>query len=132
MKQPNWTTLLLGESPSRIKIILVLAGGTTLALFTGLLSTPFHLRYLFGAVFAFDIGAGWVSKLFPSTAASWRKAAPWARIVFVILHVTLYPLAVFFLLSGSLAMPYLLAILFLKVGAFCWHVFLRDNEHNNR
>jgi hypothetical protein len=121
----HWTALLIGEAPSLGKIILVLLGGIACGLLSLIFSIPFELRYLFGSILAFDIGAGLVSNLFSSTAKEWRKRPLWMRWLFVIAHLTVYPLGVYWLFVGSPVWPFLLGLLLVKVGAFAWNDILR-------
>jgi hypothetical protein len=121
----HWTALLIGEAPLRGKIILVLSGGIACGLLSLVFSVPFELRYLIGSILAFDIGAGLLSNLDPSTAKEWRKRPLWVRWLFVIAHLTVYPLSVYWLFAGSPVWPFLLGLLLVKVGAFAWNDILR-------
>lgn len=114
--------LLIGDQPRPLNIALMLLMGAILAFFTFHRLGASHWMYWGVIGLAFDIGAGLVSNATQSTNQAWRQQPVRRQKSFVVLHLTLYPLAVV-VLSGNMEVSLLLVgCLLVKVGLFVYRV----------
>lgn len=110
--------LLVGDRPRPLNIALMLLMGAMLAFFTFCLLGVGHWMHWMVLGLAFDIGAGLISNATQSTNQAWREQPVHRQKSFVLLHLTLYPLAVVFLSRDLWVSLLLLGFLLVKVGFF--------------
>ncbi|MHC1735653.1 MAG: hypothetical protein AB9921_08325 [Erysipelotrichaceae bacterium] len=110
-------SLLLGENQDIRMMILMLLPPTFFMVFI-LLTYPIDFKTAVTAILAFDIFAGLLSNLQEKTHQAWIKQSKTNLVTFVVLHLTLYPLAVV-LFQVSLPLMFLmLAMLLTKTLGF--------------
>lgn len=111
-------TWFVGENPQRRTILLATAVGTSLAVSVLVIdSSPWWIRII-AALLAWDVGAGLISNLSQSTHDQWASATRTAQIAFVALHLTLYPLALLFLIQNRPLAWVMIALLVVKTVFF--------------
>lgn len=110
--------LLFGASPRRITLLLALISGITLGLFALLLQNSLQWNSIVTAILAVDIGAGLVSNASTSTNEAWKAQSHARQWVFVVFHLTIYPLAILLLSSSNVVTVTLITVLLIKTGLF--------------
>jgi hypothetical protein len=111
-------TWFVGEKPQRRTILLAIVLGTSLAVSVLVIdSSPWWIRII-AALLAWDVGAGLVSNLSQSTHDQWASATRAAQIAFLTVHLTLYPLALLFLIQNRPLAWVMVALLVVKTAFF--------------
>lgn len=109
---------LVGDTPRPRTLVGAacagLALGVSAVVFT---DTLFWLRVFLFAL-AFDIGAGWVSNLSHSTRSFWNKQSRALRVSYIVVHLVVYPAALWVLADPVWVWGLLVVALLGKVGAF--------------
>lgn len=113
-------TLWIGDRPQPLDVGAMMVAGLALAGVV-LVFTPMpDWRTFVLALLAWDIGAGMVSNATRATREAWRNAASrYDRISFIVSHLTVYPVVLFWLADGEIALALLVcAFLIAKVMLF--------------
>ena len=109
--------LLLGENQDRRMMVLMMLPPVFFVVFI-LLTYPMVWQTIVTAILAFDIFAGLLSNLQEKTHQAWKKQPKANLVAFVVLNLTIYPLAVV-LFQVSLPLMFLmLAMLLTKTLGF--------------
>ena len=109
---------LLGASPTTATVRLAAALGGLLAVVAGLTAPIEGLRLFIVMAFSFDLAAGLISNLSQSTQDFWRSQSFFLKGAYVIVHLTLYPIALIALVGVSVTLWILLVTLTAKIFAF--------------
>ena len=109
--------LLFGENQNFLIIALMLIPSISFFVFI-LWVFPFSLNTFLTAIFALDILAGLMSNLQPQTNQAWKKQSNLFRQMFVIFHLTIYPLLVVLFQVSVPLMVLILVMLLTKTTAF--------------
>lgn len=114
------TSLWVGEQPQALDLGAMALAGFALAGVTLALAPAIDWCLLVLAVLAWDIGAGLVSNATAATREAWRRHASKSdRYGFMISHLTVYPIVLYWLASGDLVLTGLVcAFLLAKVILF--------------
>jgi nitrate reductase NapE component len=109
--------LLAGEHQDGRIIFIILVSSIA---FSGYILWMFSLTLnaIFTAILAFDIMAGLFSNLQPQTNQAWKKQPLLSRQIFIIFHLTLYPLLVVLFQLSLPLMVLMLVLLITKTTAF--------------
>ncbi len=114
--------LLVGADQNIQVILLMLVPSFAFFVFI-LLSYPITIATTITALLGFDILAGLLSNLQPKTNQAWKKRPRIFRTLFVVMHLTLYPL---FIILFQVSIPLLimmLVMLLTKTMAFVFGSF---------
>jgi hypothetical protein len=109
---------LVGESPSNITIAFAGAGGLILGIVVVVTNGVVWWANVILFALAFDLAAGFISNLSHSTKSFWSSQSVFLRASYVFAHVTVYPLAVWALVSSSALGGLLTLVLAAKILAF--------------
>lgn len=114
------TAYLLGEKPHPVTIVAALIVALAMAAIVLVRIDQWDWQSVLLIILAADIGAGLVSNATEATRARWRGAEnARLRTAFLVVHLTLYPAALFFLTRGdTLLFGILATILLAKVMVF--------------
>jgi uncharacterized membrane protein YbaN (DUF454 family) len=109
--------LLLGENQDVRMMILMLITPSFFVIFI-LMSFPFEWQTIVTAILAFDIFAGLLSNFQEKTHHAWKKKPKANLVAFVVVHLTLYPLAVYIVQVSVPLMMLMMAMLLTKTLGF--------------
>ncbi|MBU6333960.1 MAG: hypothetical protein KGS47_06105 [Chloroflexi bacterium] len=109
---------ILGETPTPRTVVAAGVLGAGVAVAVVLASPGVWWMRLILLFLAFDLAAGLVSNLSASTRAFWRARPRGWRWAFIVLHASVYPLAIWSLAGTGAIMWILLAVLLAKIAAF--------------
>lgn len=109
--------LLYGKNPDPRTVILMSLWPAAFVVYL-FLTYPFEWKLVATAFLAFDILAGLLSNSTEGTHEAWRELPKKALVVFVIFHLTLYPLLVVLFSVDTPLMMFLLATLVVKTAFF--------------
>lgn len=116
----SFTDYILGEKPHPGTMASALLAGLAMAMVVAMRADEWDWQTILLMLLAADIGAGLVSNATEATRARWRaRTGPGPRIAFLVVHLTLYPAALFLLARGDLALfAFLATVLAAKIIAF--------------
>ena len=109
--------LLVGEEQDISTVLIILSPALFFSLFI-LFSYEIDFRTILTAVLAFDIFSGLLSNMQAKTHQAWRRISKSYHILFVVFHLTIYPLAVVLLTLSIPLTIMMLAMLVSKTAAF--------------
>ena len=114
------TNLLTGDRPNWLNIAAMVAVGLSLAVLVLTEMPHFDWRSVLLALLAADIGAGLISNATEATRKAWREGAgKRGRAVFLLVHLTVYPAALFWLAGAKVMLAVILTgILAAKILMF--------------
>ena len=109
--------LLFGKNQDKRVVLLILVSSFS---FSGyiLWLYPLTLYTVLTAILALDIFAGLMSNLQPQTNQAWKKQRSSSRLLFVIIHLTIYPLLIVLFQVSLPLMTLMLVLLLTKTTAF--------------
>ena len=109
--------LLFGKNQDNRVVLLILVSSFS---FSGyiLWLYPLTLYTVLTAILALDIFAGLMSNLQPQTNQAWKKQRSSSRLLFVIIHLTIYPLLIVLFQVSLPLMTLMLVLLLTKTTAF--------------
>jgi hypothetical protein len=110
-------SLLVGENQDIRIVIMILTPPAFFSLFV-LLSYSMDYRTILTSVLAFDIFAGLLSNSQEKTHLAWGRVSKSYHKLFVVIHLTLYPLMVILFNVSIPLMILMLAMLLAKTAAF--------------
>ena len=110
--------LVFGPNPDWQRVLLVLLTGLVFGIYTFWIQESGVFLRILGALVAADIGAGLVSNARGKAPKEWKNLGPLFPWIFVVLHLTVYPVVVILLISQSALRALLLGLLAMKVGFF--------------
>lgn len=112
------TAWLVGITPTKRTLVVAGVAGLALAGVVTLATSQLGWGHIVLLLLAFDIGAGWVSNLSQSTRSFWKTRSRALQVSYVILHLALYPVALWVLADSVWVWGFLFMALLGKVGAF--------------
>lgn len=109
---------LVGDAPRPRTLVGAACAGLALGLVAFFFTDMSTWQRVVLFTLAFDIGAGWVSNLSESTRSFWRKRSRGLQVSYIVVHLAVYPLALWLLTDSLLVWGILGMALLGKVGAF--------------
>jgi hypothetical protein len=123
--------LLVGASPRKADIVLAIMLGLLLATLSWIMQDSMTWQAIITALLGLDIGAGLISNATSSTNQAWREQSKQRQWLFVVFHVTVYPVAVVFLSQSTIVSLMLVGFLLIKTGLFYSRVILPEPRQSN-
>jgi hypothetical protein len=123
--------LLVGASPRKADIVLAIMLGLLLATLSWIIQDSMTWQAIITALLGLDIGAGLISNATSSTNQAWREQSKQRQWLFVVFHVTVYPVAVVFLSQSPIVSLMLVGFLLIKTGLFYSRVILSAPRKSN-
>ena len=114
---PVWAWLV-GRHPKKSTLAIAGAGGLLLGIFAVATNDVVWWANVILFALAFDLAAGFVSNLSHSTRSFWSSQSFYLRATYVVAHLSVYPLAIWILVSSGVLGGFLLLVLVAKVLAF--------------
>ena len=114
---PVWAWLL-GRHPKKSTLAIAGAGGLLLGIFAVATNDVVWWANVILFALAFDLAAGFVSNLSHSTRSFWSSQSFYLRATYVVAHLSVYPLAIWILVSSSVLGGLLTLVLAAKILAF--------------
>jgi len=114
---PVWAWLV-GRHPKRSTLAIAGVGGLLLGIVAVATNDVVWLANVILFALAFDLAAGFVSNLSHSTRSFWSSQSFFLRATYVVAHLSVYPLAIWILVSSGVLGGFLLLVLVAKVLAF--------------
>ena len=114
---PVWAWLV-GRHPKKRTLAIAGAGGLLLGIVTFATSDVVWWANVILFALAFDLAAGFVSNLSHSTRSFWSSQSFFLRATYVVAHLSVYPLAIWILVSSSVVGGLLALVLAAKILAF--------------
>lgn len=110
-------SLLLGENQDLRVTVFMLIPPAFFAMYI-VMTFPLDFKTIITALLALDIFAGLLSNLQEKTHQAWKKQPKSSLIAFVLVHLTLYPLAVVLVQVSFPLMMLMMAMLITKTLGF--------------
>ena len=114
---PVWAWLV-GRHPKKSTLAIAGAGGLLLGIFAVATNDVVWWANVILFALAFDLAAGFVSNLSHSTRSFWSSRSFFLRATYVFAHLSVYPLAIWILVSSSVLGGLLALVLAAKILAF--------------
>ena len=114
---PIWVWLV-GRHPKRITLAITGVGGLLLGIVAVATNDVVWWANVILFALAFDLAAGFVSNLSHSTRSFWSSRSFFLRATYVFAHLSVYPLAIWILVSSSVVGGLLALVLAAKILAF--------------
>jgi len=114
---PVWAWLV-GRHPKRITLAIAGVGGLLLGIVAVATNDVVWWAKVILFALAFDLAAGFVSNLSHSTRSFWSSQSFYLRATYVVAHLSVYPLAIWILVSSSVLGGLLTLVLAAKILAF--------------
>jgi len=114
---PVWAWLV-GRHPKKSTLAIAGAGGLLLGIFAVATNDVVWWANVILFALAFDLAAGFVSNLSHSTRSFWSSQSFYLRATYVVAHLSVYPLAIWILVSSSVLVLLLALVLAAKILAF--------------
>ena len=114
---PVWAWLV-GRHPKKRTLAIAAAGGLLLGIVAVATNDVVWWANVILFALAFDLAAGFVSNLSHSTRSFWSSRSFFLRAAYVVAHLSVYPLAIWILVSSGVLGGFLLLVLVAKVLAF--------------
>jgi hypothetical protein len=108
----------LGRHPKKSTLAIAGAGGLLLGIFAVATNDVVWWANVILFALAFDLAAGFVSNLSHSTRSFWSSQSFYLRATYVVAHLSVYPLAIWILVSSSVLGGLLTLVLAAKILAF--------------
>ena len=109
---------LVGDAPRPRTLVGAACAGLALGLVAFFFTDTSTWQRVVLFALAFDIGAGWVSNLSESTRSFWKKRSRALQVSYIVIHLGLYPVALWVLTDSVWVWGLLLIALLGKLGAF--------------
>ena len=109
---------LVGRHPKRITLAIAGVGGLLLGIVAVATNDVVWWAKVILFALAFDLAAGFVSNLSHSTRSFWSSQSFFLRATYVVAHLSIYPLAIWILVSSSVVGGLLALVLAAKILAF--------------
>jgi len=114
---PVWAWLV-GRHPKKRTLAIAGAGGLLLGIVAVAANDVVWWANVILFALAFDLAAGFVSNLSHSTRSFWSSQSFFLRATYVVAHLSVYPLAIWILVSSSVVGGLLALVLAAKILAF--------------
>ena len=114
---PVWAWLV-GRHPKRSTLAIAGVGGLLLGIVAVATNDVVWWANVILFALAFDLAAGFVSNLSHSTRSFWSSRSFFLRATYVVAHLSVYPLAIWILVSSSVLGGLLILVLAAKILAF--------------
>ncbi len=114
---PVWAWLV-GRHPKKRTLAIAGAGGLLLGIVAVVTNDVVWWANVILFALAFDLAAGFVSNLSHSTRSFWSSQSFFLRATYVVAHLSVYPLAIWILVSSSVVGGLLALVLAAKILAF--------------
>ena len=114
---PVWAWLV-GRHPKKRTLAIAGAGGLLLGIVAVATNGVVWWANVILFALAFDLAAGFVSNLSHSTRSFWSSQSFYLRATYVVAHLSVYPLAIWILVSSSVLVLLLALVLAAKILAF--------------
>ena len=114
---PVWAWLV-GRHPKKSTLVVSGVGGLLLGIFAVATNVVVWWANVILFALAFDLAAGFVSNLSHSTRSFWSSRSFYLRATYVVAHLSVYPLAIWILVSSSVLGGLLTLVLAAKILAF--------------
>lgn len=114
---PVWAWLV-GRHPKKRTLVIAGVGGLLLGIVAVATNDVVWWANVILFALAFDLAAGFVSNLSKSTRSFWSSRSFFLRASYVLAHLSVYPMAIWLLVSSDLLNGLLTAILGAKILAF--------------
>lgn len=114
---PVWAWLV-GRHPKKRTLAIAGAGGLLLGIVAVATNDVVWWANVILFALAFDLAAGFVSNLSHSTRSFWSSQPFYLRATYVVAHLSVYPLAIWILVSSSVVGGLLALVLAAKILAF--------------
>ena len=114
---PGWAWLV-GRHPKKRTLAIAGAGGLLLGIVAVATNDVVWWANVILFALAFDLAAGFVSNLSHSTRSFWSSQSSFLRATYVVAHLSVYPLAIWILVSSSVVGGLLALVLAAKILAF--------------
>ncbi len=121
---PVWAWLV-GRHPKKRTLAIAGAGGLLLGIVAVATNDVVWWANVILFALAFDLAAGFVSNLSHSTRSFWSSQSFYLRATYVVAHISVYPLAIWILVSSSVLGGLLTLVLAVKILAFVSNGFRR-------
>jgi len=105
--------------------------GLLLATLSWIIQDSMTWQAIITALLGLDIGAGLISNATSSTNQAWREQSKQRQWLFVVFHVTVYPVAVVSLSQSPIVSLMLVGFLLIKTGLFYSRVILPAPRQSN-
>ena len=121
---PFWAWLV-GKQPKRSTLAIAGVGGLLLGIVAVAANDVVWWANVILFALAFDLAAGFVSNLSHSTRTFWSSRSFFLRVTYVVAHLSVYPLAIWILVSSNVLGGLLALVLAAKILAFVSNGFRR-------
>jgi hypothetical protein len=108
----------VGRHPKRSTLAIAGVGGLLLGIVAVATNDVVWWANVILFALAFDLAAGFVSNLSHSTRSFWSSRSFFLRATYVVAHLSVYPLAIWMLVSSSVLVLLLALVLAAKILAF--------------
>jgi hypothetical protein len=108
----------VGRHPKKSTLTIAGAGGLLLGIVSVATNDVVWWANVILFALAFDLAAGFVSNLSHSTRSFWSSQSFFLRATYVVAHLSVYPLAIWILVSSSVVGGLLALVLAAKILAF--------------
>jgi hypothetical protein len=108
----------VGRHPKKRTLAIAGAGGLLLGIVAVATNGVVWWANVILFALAFDLAAGFVSNLSHSTRSFWSSQSFFLRATYVVAHLSVYPLAIWILVSSSVVGGLLALVLAAKILAF--------------
>ena len=121
---PVWAWLV-GRHPKKSTLVVSGVGGLLLGIVAVATNGVVWWAKVILFALAFDLAAGFVSNLSHSTRSFWSSQPFYLRATYVVAHLSVYPLAIWLLVSSSVLGGLLTLVVAAKILAFVSNGFRR-------
>lgn len=121
---PVWAWLV-GRHPKKSTLAIAGVGGLLLGIVAVATNGVVWWANVILFALALDLAAGFVSNLSHSTRSFWSSQSFYLRATYVVAHISVYPLAIWILVSSSVLGGLLTLVLAVKILAFVSNGFRR-------
>ena len=121
---PVWAWLV-GRHPKKSTLVVSGVGGLLLGIVAVATNGVVWWANVILFALAFDLAAGFVSNLSHSTRSFWSSQPFYLRATYVVAHLSVYPLAIWLLVSSSVLGGLLTLVVAAKILAFVSNGFRR-------
>ena len=108
----------MGRHPKKSTLVVSGVGGLLLGIFAVATNVVVWWENVILFALAFDLAAGFVSNLSHSTRSFWSSQSFFLSATYVVAHLSVYPLAIWILVSSSVVGGLLALVLAAKILAF--------------
>ena len=109
---------LVGDTPRPRTLVGAACAGLALGVSAVVFTDTLFWQRVVLFILSFDIAAGWVSNLSESTRSFWKKRSRALQVSYIVIHLAVYPVALWVLTNSVWMWGFLFLALLGKVGAF--------------